>query len=66
MNEVIDYNPQDFDVKIQPGVTRLQLNEYIKNEGLWFPIDPGRDTDLVNIMNPKYILHNMHWRDLDL
>ena len=33
LNQVLDYNPEDFDVKIQAGVTRHALNHYIRNEG---------------------------------
>lgn len=38
MNEVTDYHPEDFTVVVQPGVTRLALNDYVKGDGLWFPI----------------------------
>lgn len=46
LDQVLDYNPQDFDVQVQPGVTRKSLNHYVKNDGLWFPIDPGADASL--------------------
>ena len=34
LDQVLDYNPEDFDVKVQAGVTRHALNHYIRNEGI--------------------------------
>ncbi|XP_071958984.1 probable D-lactate dehydrogenase, mitochondrial isoform X1 [Antedon mediterranea] len=41
MDEIVELNVDDFDVTVRPGVTRETLNNYIKDQGLWFPIDPG-------------------------
>ena len=46
MNQIVSINPEDLTVTVQAGVTRKQLNEEIKNTGLFFPIDPGADASI--------------------
>lgn len=41
MDQIVDFNPEDFDVTVQPGVTRKALNHFLKDHGLWFPV--GKD-----------------------
>ncbi|CAG5128664.1 unnamed protein product [Candidula unifasciata] len=43
MDKVVEVNGLDFDVTVQPGITREALNSYCRDTGMWFPIDPGAD-----------------------
>lgn len=46
MNKVLAVYPEDLCVVVQPGVTRMELNEELRATGLFFPIDPGADASL--------------------
>jgi len=46
MNKVLRVNAEDLDVTVQARVTRKELNAFIRDQGLFFPIDPGADASL--------------------
>ncbi|NVJ91525.1 MAG: FAD-binding protein [Methylocystaceae bacterium] len=46
MTKIVEVRPEDLDVTVEAGVTRKTLNEYLRDTGLFFPIDPGADASL--------------------
>ena len=46
MNNILTVNVEDFDCRVQACVTKEQLNEYLREDGVFFPIDPGANAAL--------------------
>jgi len=56
MDAVVEVNVADFDVTVQPGVTRKALNHYIRDVGLWFPIGNPLCLMFIEVVLSKYFM----------
>jgi D-lactate dehydrogenase (cytochrome) len=46
MNRLIAVHAEDLDCVVEPGITRKQLNTQLRDQGVFFPLDPGADASL--------------------
>ncbi|HEX7116580.1 MAG TPA: FAD-linked oxidase C-terminal domain-containing protein [Steroidobacter sp.] len=46
MDQVLAIHAEDADCVVQPGITREKLNSYLRDTGLFFPVDPGANASI--------------------
>ncbi len=49
MTKILNYWPDDLQVQVEPGIIYDDLNNYLKNDGLFFPPSPGGSGDIATV-----------------
>ena len=53
MNRVLQVHAEDLDVVVQPGISREELNSWLRDTGLFFPIDPGANASIGGMISTR-------------
>jgi D-lactate dehydrogenase (cytochrome) len=53
MNQVLAVHPEDSDCVVQPGISREDVNAWLRDTGLYFPIDPGANASIGGMISTR-------------